>query len=273
MPFSYFPNLSVIIKKCHIFFISTQPFQFKCNLPSVNIKLLGEMKKLGLVIFVGLILWITGCRDNDYYSLNDMWIGFGIFQGGESNSPQIKMDNGDVLIPVASNYHLGWEKRFDDGGRVMLNYTILDDDVNSSLPRYFVKVNSIDDILMKGVMDITPENEDSIGNDPIIVQDYWMTDSLLTFKLKYWGYDQVHFLNLVKQPSMLMSPGIQPFELELRHNANDDEDAIPFTAFVSFSLNGLKIEGLDSVQFVVTSTDYDGNEFSEENVFNYGDLN
>ncbi len=232
------------------------------------------MKKLGLLIAAGLILWMTGCRDNDYYSLNDMWIGFGILQGVESNSYQIKMDNGDVLIPVASNYRLDWEERFDNGGRVMVNYTILDENLNSAgeVESYYVKLNSVDDILMKGVMDVTPENEDSIGNDPVIVQDYWMTDSLLTFKLKYWGYKQIHFLNLVKQPGVL-SEESQPIELELRHNANNDDDAIPFTAFVSFSLNELRIEGLDSVQFVVTSKDYDGKEFSEENIFNYGDLN
>ncbi|MCF6358009.1 MAG: hypothetical protein L3J54_09415, partial [Draconibacterium sp.] len=126
--------------------------------------------------------------------------------------------------------------------------------------------------LMKGIMEITPENEDSIGNDPIVVEDYWMTDSLLSFKLKYWGYNGIHFLNLVKKPSMLMAPGIQPFELELRHNANDDDDAVYYTAYVSFSLNSLRIEGVDSVSFVVTATDYDGVEFSEEGVFNYSDL-
>ena len=232
------------------------------------------MKKIVFGILVGFLFVFAGCNDDEGYSLDDMWIGFGIFQGDESSSYQIVMDNDEVLIPVASNYAPGWEGSFDNGERIMVNYTILDENLDSSgeVESYYVKVNSIDDILMKRIMDITPENEDSIGNDPIIVNDYWMTDSLLTFKLKYWGYDQIHFLNLVKLPSMIMAPGIQPYELELRHNANDDEDAIPFTAFVSFSLNGLRIEGLDSVQFVVTSTDYDGNEFSEECVFNYGDL-
>ena len=112
----------------------------------------------------------------------------------------------------------------------------------------------------------------ALGNDPIIVDDYWMSDSLLNFKLKYWGSNQIHFLNLVKQPGDVLEEN-QPIELELRHNANDDDEAIPYTAFVSFSLNALRIEGLDSVSFVVTSTDYDGGEFLEEGVFNYSDLN
>ncbi|NOR76075.1 MAG: hypothetical protein GQ525_13085 [Draconibacterium sp.] len=231
------------------------------------------MKKIVFGILVGFLFVFAGCNDNDEgYSLGDMWVGFGIFKVDEVDSYKIILDCKDVLIPVASNYPPGWGANIDNGERVFVNYTILDEVLESSLPAYYVKINSIKEILMKDVIDITPEIEDSIGNDPIVVEDYWMTDSLLSFKLRYWGYDTTHFLNLGVEPSMSMAPGIQPYELELRHNANDDEDAIYYTAYVSFSLNDLRIEGLDSVQFVVTSTDYDGVEFSEEFVFNYSDL-
>ncbi len=231
------------------------------------------MKKIIFGFLVGFLFVLAGCNDDDGYSLNDMWVGFGIYQGDEDSS-KIIMDNGDVLYPIASAYPPGWADYLENGARIMVNYTILDDntDDDGNVVSYYVKVNSFKDILMKGIMDITPENEDSIGNDPIIVEDYWMTDSLLNFKLKYWGYNEVHFLNLVKEPSKIMAPGIQPYELELRHNANGDDEAIPYTAYVSFSLNGLRIDGVDSVTFVVTATDYDGIEFSEEFVFNYAGL-
>ena len=55
-------------------------------------------------------------------------------------------------------------------------------------------------------------------------------------------------------------------------NANDDEEAVRYTAHVSFSLNALRVDGQDSVSFIVTSTDYDGNGFSEEFAYNYGEL-
>jgi len=184
------------------------------------------------------------------------------------------MDNKDVLVPIASSYPLGWATSLDNGDRVLINYTILDKkfDDDGNILYYYVRVNSFKKILMKGVMEITSENADSIGNDPIIVDDYWMTDSLLSFKLKYWGYNEIHFLNLVKKPSLLMSPGIQPYELELRHNANDDERSILYTAYVSFSLNSLRIDGQDSIKVVVKATDYHETEFSEEVVFNYANL-
>ena len=233
------------------------------------------MKKIVVGILIGFLFVFTACNDDeDGYSLNDMWIGFGIFQSDDSNNYQIVMDNKDQLIPIASNYRAGWEKSFENGDRILVNYTVLDEKLDNSnkVEKYFVKVNQIKNILMKGIMDITPENKDSIGNDPIVVENYWITDSLLNFKLKYWGNNAIHFLNLVKKPSMIMAPEAQPFELELRHNANEDEKSFYYSAYVSFSLNDLRIEGQDSVRFIVTATDYDGDEFSEEEVFDYSDL-
>ncbi len=227
-------------------------------------------KNFALALLMAFVIVLPSCLDDDDgYSLGDIWIGFGVLKG-EDDAYQIVMDNKDVLIPVASNYP-GWQTHFESGDRVLVNYTILDDDLTDSTSLYYVKVNNIDDILMKGVMDITPEIEDSIGNDPIVVEDYWMTDSLISFKLKYWGYTEIHFLNLVKEPSDFTAND-QPIQLELRHNANNDSEAVYYSAFVSFSLNSLRIDGLDSVRFEITSTDYDGTEHTFEEVFDYSDL-
>lgn len=230
------------------------------------------MKKIVLSILVGILVVLTSCNDDDSgYSLGDYWLGFGIYKGDSESAQRIIMDNKDELIPVAAN-NPNWHQRFEDGDRVLLNYTILDEDETSSVhPRYYVKVNAVEDILMKGVFDITSETEDSIGNDAIIVDKYWMTDSLLNFKLKYWGLHEVHYLNLVKDPGEL-SADDQPIELELRHNANSDDQSVLYTAYVSFSLNRLRIVDLDSVAFTVNSTDYEGEQHLQELVFNYSDL-
>ena len=125
---------------------------------------------------------------------------------------------------------------------------------------------------MKGILDITPENQDSIGNDPIVVQKYWITNNLLNLELKYWGRKEIHFINLVKQPGVLTSAG-QPFELEIRHNSNNDEESIPYKALVSFKLDGLQVAGIDSVRFKVKSTDYDDKLHEFEGVYKYGENN
>lgn len=236
------------------------------------------MKKMIFGILIGFLFVITSCNDDvEGYSLNDSWLGFGMVEN--SDSYRIKMDNGDVLVPVAYDYnpwydndYMGNNHKIEKGDRVLVNYTILDDDTNDSgeIDAYFVKINSANKVLMKGILDLTEENADSIGNNPIEVREVWMTDSLLNFHLRYYGRYKVHFINLVKQPGTLTADG-QPFELELRHNDNGDDAAIDYTAFVSFHLDSLQVAGLDSVSFKVTSTDYDGDAFEYNGVYKYGE--
>lgn len=230
------------------------------------------MKKIVFGLLIAMVVLFSSCIDEDGYSLNDQWLGFGVLTGDEPGSYNIVMDSKELLVPIASNYP-GWQDDFDSGDRVLLNFTILEEELNEdgTDKLYYVKVNNIDDVLMKGVLDITDDNADSIGNNPIIVQKYWMTDSLLNFKLKYWGYDEIHFLNLVKAPGEI-NEADQPIKLELRHNANGDDESVPYTAYVSFSLNSLRMNALDSVQFEFSSTDYDGVEHTVTDVFNYEGL-
>lgn len=235
------------------------------------------MKKIFLGIFVLSLFVLNSClNDDDSYSLGDIYIGLGIMEDAQTN--KIVLDNGDILIPVA--YEYPWHddsdvyNGFQDGDRVFVNFTILDDNAtdSSEVVTYYVKLNLVKEILMKGIIDITPEIEDSIGNDPIIVQDAWVTNNLLNLKIKYWGRDKTHFINLVKQPGNLTGAE-QPFELELRHNDNEDIKSISYSSYVSFKLDELEISGLDSVQFNVSCTDYDGGEFEYKGVFKYEDDN
>lgn len=238
------------------------------------------MKRLVFGILVGFLFIFAGCNDDDGYSLGDMWIGFGIVE--DTDNYKIVLDDGDVLYAVAFG---GYETEYDHGhsdnhnkieagDRVMVNFTILQDKLNDAgeVIAYYVKVNSTKKVLTKGILDITEENKDSIGNDPIIVKECWMANNLLNFQLKYYGRYETHFINLVKQPGDLTAEG-QPFELELRHNDNDDMQDIPYTALVSFKLDSLQVAGLDSVRFRVTSTDYDGELFEFEGVYKYGENN
>ncbi len=235
------------------------------------------MKKVIFLILVGFLFVFNGCIDDDEgYSLSDVWIGFGIVE--DTVSYKIVLDDGEILIPVAfggyghyyENSYSGKPKEINKGDRVLVNFTILDDkfDDSGEIEAYYVKVNSVREILMKGILDITTENQDSIGNDPIIVEEHWVTNNLLNLQLKYWGREEIHFINLVKEPGVLTAAG-QPFELEIRHNSNDDEESIPYTALVSFELDSLQIAGLDSVQFKVKSTDYDGKPHEFSSVYKY----
>ncbi len=236
------------------------------------------MKKQVLtILFLSFIFAFTGCSDDDGYSLGDIWVGFGMIEQINSDPVEyrIHMDNGRILIPTVSGYQLPWYyqgtndpgSRLKTGDRVLLNYTILGDNAGDDVEadRFYIKVNSVKKVLLKDILDITEEINDSIGNDPIIVKNAWMTDSLMNFEIKYWGRYETHFINLVKEPGDLE----QPVELELRHNANGDQRDIPYAAFVSFRLNEIEIAGADSVQFVISCTDYEGKPFEYKGVYHY----
>jgi len=239
------------------------------------------MKKIVFLIIVSFFLVFTGCNnDDDGYSLNNVWIGLGIVESTESN--RIVLDDGEVIVPVAyGGYYPGYDndnsgnhQEIEAGDRVLVNFTILDDEVNEAgeIVTYYVRLNSAKKVLMKGILDITPETQDSIGNDPIVVQEYWITNNLLNLELKYWGRNEIHFINLVKKPGVLTSAN-QPFELEIRHNSNDDDESIPYVALVSFKLDSLQVAGIDSVRFKVKSTDYDGKLHEFDGVYKYNENN
>lgn len=243
------------------------------------------MKKLVLFILAGLVFIVTGCFDDDEgYSLDKAWLGFGMVEQVSSDPLEyrITMDNGDVLLPVVAGYGRPWyymgtndpHSRLGTGDRILLNYTVIGDKAGTegNNTQYYIRVNSVRKVLLKDVIDITEANADSIGNDPLIVKKAWKAGGLLNFEIKYWGRYEVHFINLVKEPGTLTADD-QPVQLELRHNDNGDRQDIPYSAFVSFNLDNIRIEGLDSVQYRVTATDYEGKPYEYQGTYKYGGSN
>ncbi len=228
------------------------------------------MKKFILVFFVGSMLFFTSCMDDDGYSLNNQWIGFGVLQDTDHN--WIVLDNGDLLKPVSYGNSGYWYVNSRDGlkagDRLLVNYTILSEDLieDGKVVAYLVRINSVKEILLKQIIDLTTENKDSIGDDPIDVKEVWVANDMLNFKIKYWGENKTHFINLVKHRNMLMTVRNQPVELELKHNANNDSERIYYSAYVSFHLDSIRTPGLDSVKFKVTCNDYDGETFEYEGI-------
>ncbi len=225
------------------------------------------MRRIILVFLAAISL--TSCMDegDGSYSLDKMWMSLGIVNKGAGDSFTVKLDNGTVLYPVVSNVQ---SSKLEDGGRVLVNYTILSNKVvTDSLKEYYVRINSVRKILMKGILDITPAIEDSIGNDPVKVEDIWVSkNQLLNIEISYLGNYKMHYINLVKEPGKLTSAD-QPIQLELRHNDNGDGRDYPMTALVTFELDAIKIQGLDSVRFEVKSIDYNNKSHTFNGVYHY----
>lgn len=210
--------------------------------------------------------FLSGCElDDDGYSMDNAWIGFGLIQKDSvADTFTIELDNGALLVPVTNSY---WINKVKNNQRVLANFTIVGDkNKTENAEQYYVKINSLRDILYKGILDITPAIEDSIGNDPIQVKDYWLKNNMLNFELQYKGGSKIHFINLIKQPG---ATATEPVILELRHNNNDDPDKILMSAVVTFDLSALKVQGKDSVTFKVMAKDFDGDDFEYSGVYKY----
>ena len=213
-----------------------------------------------------MLSFLPGCDlDDDEYSLNDAWVGYGLVQkDADAGLSQIVMDDNEILFPVSTDY---WWHQVKDNDRVLVNFSIIGNKNNENHnEHYYVKINSLRKILYKGILEITPEMEDSIGNDPIDVKDKWIKNNMLNFELRYRGGSKIHFINLVKQPGAITT---EPVILELRHNNNDDPDNIPMLAVVTFDLSTLKIEGKTSTQFKVIAKDLDGEDFEYTGEYKY----
>jgi len=227
------------------------------------------MKKLFILLLVGSLFGLmSGCdMDDDGYSLDNAWVGFGLVnKDALSESYTIVMDDGEVLYPSTNAGF--WNDVFNNE-RVLVNFTIVGNKDNPDHNEYyFVQINSLRKILYKGIFDITPAKEDSIGNDPIQVEDKWVKNNMLNFELKYWGSNKTHFINLVKQPGALNTDN-GPVILELRHNNNDDTEEFPLSAFVSFDLSALKVAGKSSTSFKVIAKGFDGKDFEYTGEYKY----
>jgi hypothetical protein len=226
------------------------------------------MKKVLIFLVLGALFSLTACEmDDDGYSLDNAWIGFGLVEKDtEAGTFTMVMDDGEVLFPISSDYV--WHE-LKDNDRVLVNFTILGNKKNENHDEhYFVKVNSVRKILYKGIFDITPAKEDSIGNDPIKVKDKWIKGDMLNFELKYYGGNEVHYINLVKQPGAINTVN-GPVVLELRHNNHDDSEQYPLSAIVSFNLSSLKVQGKTSTPFKVVAKGFDGETFEYTGEYKY----
>jgi hypothetical protein len=219
-------------------------------------------------MLIPLFLFVTACNLDDHgYSVDNFWVGFGVIQKDTVvHTFQINLDDGSVLFPAT---YPDLIDRVKNNERVLANFTILGDKNNTdNQEQYYVRINSLRKILFKGILDITPAIEDSIGNDPIHVKRVWLKKGMLNFELDYRGGDRVHYINLVKQPGPV-SDANGPVVLQLRHNKNGDNEHFPLSAIVTFKLESLKIAGRDSTRFKVIAKEFDGPDFEYSGTYNY----
>jgi hypothetical protein len=245
---------------------NSYPFSIAGLFPAIKNRLKFNMRLFILLLIIVCNSIFFSCqKDDDYYSLDDIWISMGFIEKpANGNSFTINLDNGDTLVPV-SNAVPYFEAK--DNQRVMVNYTVLDE-VGQSTKQFYIKINNLYDILYKDIIELTATNNDSIGNDPVHVDDIWKSNNLLNIEFSFLGGDFIHYINLVRPAGDIIKL-VQPIELQLRHNAKNDLQTYRMKSIVTFDLQNIKIAGQDSVNFIVRSIDYEGNEHTFTSTYYY----
>lgn len=123
-----------------------------------------------------------------------------------------------------------------------------------------VHINWIDSIRTKmPVPSLGDKNNDTYGDDPLEIVKDWVTvaeDGYLTLRIRTrWGYDnKVHYLNLLTD----INPE-NPYELELRHDANGDTPIYLGDALIAFNLQELlKKENKEETKFTLHWKSFSG---------------
>lgn len=220
------------------------------------------MKKYFLLFLLPLFFFFS-CDDDDGYSLGKYWVSIATVENPD-DTPYfyLRLDNEELLWTAATNLY---NYRPKTGQRVCAVYTILNDKPEGSAYQHDVKLNDAYNILTKNVFYITPEQQDSIGNDPIGVDDMWIGSNYLNIEFYYGGYYKTHFINLVKDDSKEYDDN--KLHLEFRHNGNEDERKYKMRGIVSFDLLSLFISPLDEssqekTDLVIHVKNIDGEEIT-----------
>ena len=239
--------------KCEIvyIFLSLQArFYFLPHYIGEN-KLNDDMKTFQKLLLLTAVAATASCNkidkgyENTYYP--NMLV---TVKTNEQGKNYLQLDDKTTLLPVNVNKTLFGGKQV----RALANCTEVKQ--NSAPYNKAVRINWIDSVLTKKpVATLGEDNDKKYGKDPLEIVDNWVTileDNYITLCFNaVWGPGRiVHTINLVKgtNPS-------NPYELELRHNANGDvsegQGGRMGTGIVAFDLRELPKTGTETVKLII----------------------
>lgn len=229
------------------------------------------MKTKKTLAYISLMIIILNssfaCSDSDSYSLGDFRISIATVIPEGKSSYSLLLDNGERLWPAASDV---FYKPYIDQ-RVFVNYTILSDKLDGY--DHYIKVNDIWNILTKPIIALTQENADSIGNDPVKMNDIWIGGDYLNaaFSFNYSG-NKPHAINMVRNKMETSNDDVNLLELEFKHNSYNSASNVLFDGFACFDLRPFRVEGEDSIPIIVKVKDWDSVK-EYKLMYKYNELN
>ncbi len=215
--------------------------RFPCNKDYIDVlnKKDNMMKypKTILIALLTVVLGLQSCDSNDDYVAVNFPNGLVTVKVNTEGKTYFQLDEKTTLYPenLTSTLYDGKEVR------ALMNFEVLDK-VTEGYTKT-VRVNWIDSIRTKDMV-VIPDGEsiDDYGKDPVEIVNDWVTiaeDGYLTLRVRtlWGGSNKKHYLNLVG--------GVNeenPFEVELRHDANGDVNGAWGDALIAFRLSEIPQE-------------------------------
>lgn len=217
------------------------------------------MKRFGLAAFVLgslIISSLSSCTSNDDNMALLQPTALVTVRPSDSGTFTLQLDNTTTLYPTNMKSSPFGNKEV----RALVNYT----DEGSRGNTRNVYINWIDSIrTKKTVPDLGIENDAKYGNDAIEIVNDWVTiaeDGYLTLRIRtQWGMlNNKHNINLLTG----VNPD-NPYEVELRHDANGDIGGNMGDALIAFNLNDLPLKDGETVKLKLNWKSFSGPKTTE----------
>jgi hypothetical protein len=194
---------------------------------------------------------VISCVDDRHSGYEKFFLAYGTVERVSKQDLFIVLDDNDTTLQVSeSAVSLDF---FKEEMRLIVDYSILEEAAPGQSFHYRVRLNQAKEI---PTVEIDSSGE-TLGRDPVTVENYWLARGFLTFKYRVRGTSFKHAVNLTLLPRA--STGDEQNEdiayLELHHDALNDPNKEALTEIVSFPLYKVFPDTVEPVKLRISYND------------------
>jgi len=215
-----------------------------------------RLKKIFIAICLAIIPVFYACEEEEGYAIGNFTTPSWATIATNGDGFYLYDDTWGTLWPINQSLHTennGYQPT--DGQRVIATYNPISD--NYYEYDHAVKILSLTEVLTKGVEILTPENEETLGNDPITIHKGNLTIGGNHMNIIYQQEipaENKHRITLVRPASddeLLGEDGY--LHLQLRYNTYNDITGYQASNAVSFNLESLPLESAKGIKLKLHS--------------------
>jgi len=210
-------------------------------------------KILLMCVLLGLVF--TACLSDDLEPTEQQYTKLCI-QTEQGDGYLFTSDAGQKFY--TSQLPPGYE--FEQGGRVLISFTLLQDMGGGILYDYLIELKSISDVPVKSIIKINEENKDTLGTAGVVFNEIRVSGRFLDIDFSFWGKDKTHLFNVSYDPQNQPEEDGQ-IRLVFHHKDYEDEKYAVYRGITSFNLESLDEPLIPPYTIKFEGMDAYGNEF------------